>query len=159
MGAEENKEILRRLYQDVFCRGDREVLNEIVVPGFANHSVQRDGCQCRDDYWQVISQLRSAVPDLEISVEDQVADEEKVACRVTIRGTFVAPYAGILPTGEQIDLGGVSVFRLENGKVVEGWSHSDPLVGAGHVGHQGRRRLPLRRRPARAPRDDAGSPR
>jgi predicted ester cyclase len=139
MGAEENKAIVRRLYREVFCRGDEEALREIAVPEFANHSPQLDSCQCRDGYWEVISQLRAAVPDLEIRVEDEVAAEDKVACRVTVSGTFVTPYGGIFPTGGEIVLGGIAIFRLEGGRVVEGWSHSDPLVGSGHLEHRARR--------------------
>src|ERR687894_2263063 len=71
---------------------------------------------------------RSAFPDIRISIEDQIADRDKVVTRITIGGTYQREFRGIAPTGRKIELQGVTIFRFSpEGKVVETWDYYDQL--------------------------------
>ncbi len=70
---------------------------------------------------------RSAFPDLQATVEDQVAEGDKVASRFTFRGTHRGELAGIPPTGNQVEVTGIVISRIEGGKGAEDWSNYDAL--------------------------------
>jgi steroid delta-isomerase-like uncharacterized protein len=134
--ASENKAIVRRLYGEAFNRGDLVAFEEIVAPDFKNHGPSASDRQGRGAYWEAISKLRSALPDLDIRINDQLAEGDKVATRVTVHGTFRGEFAGMSPSDEPVILGGIAIFRLKDGRLIEGWSHSDPLIGFAHTEHE-----------------------
>jgi steroid delta-isomerase-like uncharacterized protein len=71
--------------------------------------------------------LRQAFPDLQIKIEDQIAERDKVVTRWTARGTHQGEFAGIPPTGKQVVMTGIDIDRIANGKLVECWTKSDDL--------------------------------
>jgi predicted ester cyclase len=77
-----------------------------------------------------IEPSRLAVPDLTYTVEDQIAEEDKVVTRYTAKGTHQGEFFGVGPTGKQIEMSGIQIDRFdENGKMVEEWPEYD-LLGA-----------------------------
>jgi len=68
-----------------------------------------------------------AFPDLERPVEDLVAEGDRVVARWTSSGTHKGDFQGIPPTGKHVETSGITIFRIENGKIVEEWSESDVL--------------------------------
>jgi predicted ester cyclase len=84
----------------------------------------------REGLKRQIAQLRTAFPDLDIAIEDSVAQEEKVVVRWCLQGTHKGPLPmfGIRePTSEEVTMTGISIFRFENGKIVEIWQEGDYL--------------------------------
>ena len=73
-----------------------------------------------------ISRLE-AFPDLSCTVEDIIAEGEKVAVRIIIRGTHLGMFRGLPATGKKIEMGGISIDRCAGGKIVEGWHYLDTL--------------------------------
>ena len=71
--------------------------------------------------------MRTAFPDLRISVEDQVAEGDKVVTRWRARGTHKGPFQGISPTGKRGEISGTIIDRIADGKIIECWSNSDDL--------------------------------
>jgi serine phosphatase RsbU (regulator of sigma subunit) len=75
-----------------------------------------------------VGEFRSAFPDLRLIIEEQIAEGDKVVSRGTIRGTHLREFRGMAPTGEEMEIPGMAVFRFsEEGKVVESWDSYDQL--------------------------------
>jgi predicted ester cyclase len=82
--------------------------------------------------------VRGAFPDLRLSIEEQVAEGDRVVTRVTFRGTHRGEFAGVAPTGREVAFAGTAVDRLADGKVVEMWHTANvhllmQQIGAGNV--------------------------
>ena len=81
-----------------------------------------------EDVKRFISEFRQAFPDFHTTIEEQIADGDKVVTRWTMRGTQQGEFRGIASTGEQITVRGIGIFRFsEEGKVVETWDNLDQL--------------------------------
>ncbi len=76
---------------------------------------------------QFVGSLRAAFPDLEITVDDQMSDGDKVVTRWTARGTHTGPFQGIPPTGRRGTMTGIDIDRVVGGKTIECWSSGDYL--------------------------------
>jgi serine phosphatase RsbU (regulator of sigma subunit) len=122
MSVEENKAIFRRYVEEVWNQGRLELADEI-FDRYISH--QPDGLSIErgpEDVKRFLGEFRQAFPDLHISIDDQIAEGDKVVSRGTIRGTHQGEFRGMAPTGKQIEERGFSVFRFsEEGKVVESW--------------------------------------
>jgi serine phosphatase RsbU (regulator of sigma subunit) len=128
VSAEENKAIFRRYVEEIAHQGNLEVADEIFDRYVAH---QPDGSTLErgpENVKRFQRQWRSAFPDIRISIEEQIAEGDKVVNRFTIRGTHQTEFRGMAPTGEEIELKGVTIFRFSpEGKVVETWDSYDQL--------------------------------
>ena len=70
---------------------------------------------------------RSGFPDIHITIEDEIAEGDKVLSRWTLRGTHKGEFAGTAPTGKHVTVTAMTLFRFEAGKIVEGWDYWDAL--------------------------------
>jgi predicted ester cyclase len=126
--AEENKAIFRRYVEVVQNQGNLEVADEI-FGRYISH--QADGATLErgpEDVKRFTEEYRSAFPDFRISIDDQIAEGDKVVSRVTIRGTHQRQFRDMAPTGKQVELKAVTIFRFsEEGKEVETWDSFDQL--------------------------------
>jgi len=128
MSAEENKALFRRYVEEGWAKGNVEVADEVFADRYVAH--QPDGfAQERgpEDVKQFLRQYREAFPDLQITIEDQIAEGEKVVTRWSSRGTHQGEFRGIGPTGNEVRLTGIGIFRFSDGKVVESWDNFDQL--------------------------------
>jgi steroid delta-isomerase-like uncharacterized protein len=125
---EENKAIFRRYIEEVFNQGNLEVADEI-FDRYLSH--QPDGSTFErgpEDVKRFNREFRSAFPDLRISIDEQIAEGDKVVTRVTFRGTHQRDFRGMAPTGKEVEIKGITIFRFsEKGKVVESWDSYDQL--------------------------------
>ena len=119
---EENKDLVRHVY-DLFNRRELEAAYELYESKCVFHMPHGDMSvkQC----WEYDSMLISAFPDLSLTIEDMVAEGDKVAYRVTARGTHLAEYMGIAATGKRIELIFADFVRILDGKWVEFWATFD----------------------------------
>jgi steroid delta-isomerase-like uncharacterized protein len=119
---DENKATFRRYIEEVWNKGRLELADEI-FDRYLSH--QADGLTLQrgpEDVKRFVGELRSAFPDFHISINDQIAEGDKVVVHATIRGTHQREFRGMAPTGKHIKERGFSVFRFsEEGKVVESW--------------------------------------
>jgi len=128
MSAEENKAILRREMVEVWNKGNLAVVDELVANNFVLHDPsQPTEVRGPEGLKQYVTAFRTAFPDLHITFEDQVAEGDKVATRITLRGTHKGELAGIPATGKQVTITSISIDRLEAGKFVETFVSSDTL--------------------------------
>jgi serine phosphatase RsbU (regulator of sigma subunit) len=125
---EENKASFRRYLEEAWNQGNLEVVDEI-FDRYLSH--QPDGSVLErgpEDVKRFVGEFRSAFPDLRISSEEQFAEGNRVVSHGTIRGTHQGEFRGMAPTGEEVAIEGMAVFRFsEEGKVVESWDSYDQL--------------------------------
>jgi len=124
--AEENKRTARRLVEEFFNAGDATRAAELYTRDYARHDPGTpDDVKGIDAITQVLTRYRSAFPDLHFIIEDMIGEGDKVMTRWTVTGTHQGNLQGIAPTGRQMKLTGISLYRLTDGKVAEEWTNWD----------------------------------
>jgi steroid delta-isomerase-like uncharacterized protein len=117
MSVEENKAIIRRLAEEGWPNPD--ILREFIDTDVAMHGPQPDGLEA---YKQGMSAFVAGIPDCSWTVDDLIAEGDKVVIRWTHRGTHTEELWGIPPTSKQVTIEGVTTHRIADGKVVEVWN-------------------------------------
>ncbi len=126
MSTEENKALSRRLIEEVWNQGNLAVIDELTAPNYVDHD-PTGPIQGPEGMKQFVSMYLTAYPDTHFTIEDQIAEGDRVVTRWTARGTHKGPLMGIPPTGKQVTVAGISIDRVVNGKLVEDWSSYDAL--------------------------------
>ena len=126
MSAEENKALVLRFFEEAWVNFNAAALDELVSLDYVEHAGVPGGRPSgREDLKRLIGMYRVAFPDLESTIEDILAEGDRVAYRWTARGTHLGEWAGIPPTGNHIWARGVTMYRIAGGKLAEGWSSVD----------------------------------
>jgi serine phosphatase RsbU (regulator of sigma subunit) len=126
--AKENKAIFRRYAEEVGNQHNFEIVDEIFERYIAHQPDGSTLVRGPEDVKRFQEEYHSAFPNFHISIEDQIAEGDKVVSRYTIRGIHQRAFKGMAPTGKQIELKGVTIFRFSpEGKVVETWDSYDQL--------------------------------
>jgi len=125
MSAEENMALVRRWFAET-DRGNLGVVDELLPPDYLDHNPPIPGLPPgREGVRQANLVARAAFPDVVHVIEEQVAEGDKVMTRVLTRATFLGEFLGYAPTGKVIEVRGVAVHRIANGKLVEHWAQAD----------------------------------
>jgi len=126
--SEQNKNAVRRLFEEVWNKGNPQVADELFAPTYAHHdSSTPDVGRGPESEKRRATLYRTAFPDLRLTIEDIIAEGDTVMARWSCRGTHKGDLSGIAPTGRQFTISGVSIARFAGGKVVEGWVNWDAL--------------------------------
>jgi steroid delta-isomerase-like uncharacterized protein len=133
MSTEENKKIVRRFFELGPSQGNMAAARELLADNFALHVPlpAAPGIQGISD---VVTTCRAAFEHLSVTVEDTVAEGDKVAARFTARGIHKGDFMGLPPTGKPITMTGIEIFRIENGKIAELWGEANLLGLMGQLG-------------------------
>jgi steroid delta-isomerase-like uncharacterized protein len=126
VAVEANKVLVRRFVEEVIGRGELEAVEELVAADYAYHAPGME-VGGREGVKQLFAMLRGAFPDWRESVEDLIAEGDKVVFRVTGRGTHQGAFMGIPPTGRPVTVAGTDVVHIRDGKIVEHWANFDQL--------------------------------
>ena len=119
----ENKAVVRRLFQEVWNRGNLDVAEELFAPDYVNHSRQPAGFPPGvRGLKQLVSSVRGSFPDFQMTLEDLIAEEDKVVARWTTRRTDKRLPAGTHPGKTVTEIG---IFRIAGCKIAESWVTSD----------------------------------
>ena len=132
MATNENLETFRRVIELGFNEGKLNELDKIVSTEFVEH--QFLGESGPRGLKSLIGQLRTAFPDLKMTIEDSAVSGEKVWVRLRCQGTHNGPLMGIAPTGRKIDTSALEVCRFEKGKLVEHWGVPDRFAAMSQLG-------------------------
>lgn len=125
--TEENKASVRRFF-DAFQTNDQVALKELLAPDLVAHLPGDPGPLNREAFLEVVGRWNAAFSDLRFTVEDQIAEGGTVATRATLRGVHSrADFAGVQPTGKQIEVNLVTIEHLAAGRIVERWVTLDIL--------------------------------
>jgi steroid delta-isomerase-like uncharacterized protein len=126
--SEENKAVVRRQEEELFTRGNLDAADEIYAPGYVGHDPSNsEDIRGLEAAKQAAADYRRAFPDLRVTVEDLIAEGDKVVARLRFRGTHRGELDGIAPTGRRVDCSGIVVSRMEGGKIAEDWANFDDL--------------------------------
>ena len=128
---EENKEVVRGLYEESSnIQGDLEkipaIIDKFISPEFVNHTLYGDfSFDMLAQNWQI---GHTAFPDIQIEIQDIIAEGDKVVVRTITTETHKGYFVNIPPTGKKISTSATVILRVDNGKIQEEWSMSDTLV-------------------------------
>ena len=125
--TEANKALARRFIEEVANRGNLAVADELFGPDFETRDAVVPTVPGPEGVKQVFRAARAAFPDFHETVEDVLADEDRVMVRWSTRGTHQGPFAGIAPTGKTVEWRGVFILRVKDGRFVEMWQVHDTL--------------------------------
>ena len=118
--GEENREVVRRYYEQVWNELNLDVVDELVAPDYQPGGPEGEK--------RLITGAHTSFPDIRFTVDDlMVAEGDSVIVRWTAQGTHGGRFRGIAPTGAQVSWSGISIYRLAGGRLIAGWSRSDQL--------------------------------
>lgn len=133
---EQNKQVLRRFTEEIWNKGKLDQLDEFVAPNHMNHPAASapdlgQGIQAQG---QLVSLYRTAFPDAKLTIEDQIAEGDRVVTRWTATGTHRGELFGMPATGKPVKVTGIFIDRLADGKIAESWGEYDALGMMQQVG-------------------------
>jgi steroid delta-isomerase-like uncharacterized protein len=125
---EQNNDIARKFFDTAWNEG--ELLEDIIAPDAVDHStvggkekLERGPASFR----QIVTMFRSAMPDIHLTVEDEIYADDKVVHRWHLTGNDTGGVMGMPPSGKQLTFTGMTIVRFEDGKIVERWANVDEL--------------------------------
>ncbi len=127
MSAEDNKALVRRFVDEVQSGGNIDLIDEVCSPGFVNHSAPPGIRADREGLKILTAMFRGAFPDSHFTIEDMVAEGDKVVTRKTFHGTHEGEFMGMPPSGRVVSMGLIDIVRVSDGRVVEHWAMGDSL--------------------------------
>jgi len=123
-----NSAIARRFFDEVFSKGKLDLVDELFATDYFGHpSGNEDANRGPQGVKAYVGALREGVSDLSVTIEDQVADRNKVVTRWTAQRTHDGELMGIPPTGRSAAVTGITIQRLQDGRVVEAWTNWDVM--------------------------------
>ena len=127
MLTEANKASVRRFYDEAFNKKNRAAIDEFIDPNQVDHAAPPGTPGGLAGAKQTIGMYLTAFPDLHFTVEDMIADGDKLVARLTVRGTQQGAFMGIPPTGKHVTVTAIDISRMAGGKSVEHWIEMDTL--------------------------------
>lgn len=128
MSTEQNKALVRRLMEEVFNRGNINLVDELFASDFVEREELPPGLPPgREAVKQLLTMFRSAFPDFKVTIDDVIAEGDKVVVRSTWSGTHKGEFMGIPPTSKSVSFGVFDTMRIAGGKFVEHWGQMDTM--------------------------------
>lgn len=129
MDTEKNKTLARRFFAEVANAGRLDRAAELMAPDYRHHDpgLPPELQESRDAYVSHFPMYTAAFPDMGIVVDDVVAEGDRVAIRWTLTGTHNGELMGIPPSGKKVTCPAITIQRIADGKIVEGWTNFDAL--------------------------------
>ncbi len=127
MSTEDNKALMSRFLEEVFNKKKLAALDEFIAPNQVDHTLPPFLPTTPEGTKQAINIFLKAFPDVHLTVEDMIAEGDKVVTRYTSRGTQKGVFMGIPPTGKQITISSIIIARIADGKIVEEWGLDDQM--------------------------------
>ena len=121
----ENKAIVNHFGEQVWNRGNLEAIDDLVAVDFVGYGPGRRVTRGPEALKQIVTRMRAAFPDLNFTVEDEIAEGDKVVTRWTGTGTHQGEWRGVAPTGKQVSFAGIAIRRITGGKIAERWVNAD----------------------------------
>lgn len=126
--SEANKNVVRRLFEEVWNNGNLPVADQLFAPNYVHHDASTPEVGLGPDSEKKrVTLYRTAFPDLRLTAEEIIAEGETVVARWSCRGTHKGDLSGIAPTGKQFTISGVTIVRFSSGKMAEGFVNWDSL--------------------------------
>jgi steroid delta-isomerase-like uncharacterized protein len=127
MSTETNLTLVRRFVEEAQTRHNLAAVDDYMSPDFVDHSAPPGLPPDREGVKMQFTMFFTALPDLQAIIHDQVADENKVVTRKTLRGTHQGDLMGIPPTGKTVDIEVIDILAVTDGKITDHWNLVDQL--------------------------------
>jgi steroid delta-isomerase-like uncharacterized protein len=132
---DDNRKLILHFYEEAVNKRRLEAIDEVVSPDLVFHSAaDPEPFRGPDGFRAFFERALATFPDLRVTVEDVVADEDKIAVRVTLVGTHLGEFQGIPPSGNRITMSEHVIGHLQNGKFTEIWQQFDSVGGLQQMG-------------------------
>jgi steroid delta-isomerase-like uncharacterized protein len=122
-----NKALVAEFIDALFTEGELDAVDCYLAPGFVNHDPFPGFARDREGMRQTALVFRQAFPDWHAGQQAHIAEGDLVAERFTARGTHQGELLGVPPTGREVSLVGINIFRIQDGQLVERWGRTDDL--------------------------------
>jgi predicted ester cyclase len=122
-----SKDLVRRLVRDVFNGERPQTADEVLAPAFVNHNALPGTPPGPEGTKRANAAIRQAFPDWSESIESLIAEDDRVVLYAIGRGTQQGEFMGIAPTGRHVEVGGIAIFRILDGRIIEQWGVVDML--------------------------------
>ena len=126
MSTEQNKAIVRRVFDEIVNKGRMSAADELLAADYVNHNFPAPAPGA-EGFKLVTTMFRTAFPDIVVTLEDELAEGDKVVTRGRFEGTHKGEFMGIPATGRRVSIKYLDIWRLENGKCKENWVQMDLL--------------------------------
>ena len=128
--SEENKALVRRWFEEVWNQGRSDAIEELLAPGCIVHGLSEDAespLRGSEDFKPFHATFRGAFPDIEVVVEDIIAEGDLVAVRCVVRGRHTGDHLGCAASNTAVTFTGMAMARITDSKIVEAWNNFDFL--------------------------------
>ncbi len=125
--TDSTRTLVRQAYDEMFNQGNLAAVDKYIAADYVEHQMMPGQPAGTEGFKQMLTTLRTAFPDLHITIEDMLVDGDKVAVRSTLRGTQKGELMGTAPTGKSVTVTGIDILRMKDGKAVEHWGNEDDL--------------------------------
>jgi predicted ester cyclase len=128
MSTKDNKALIRRFFEEVYTQKNLAAIEELIAPNHIDHSASALGSPAGPEgSRQLIGMMLMAFPDLHVTIEDMIAEGDKVVVRMTMHGTQQGALGSIPPTRKQVALSTIDIVRIAGGQIAEEWGIDDRL--------------------------------
>lgn len=127
MSTQDLKATARRYIEEVWNDGNLALIDEMFAPDYINHAPSIGQMAGPEGIKQLIASFRNAAPDLRLTIDDMLAEGDRVVTRWTAQGTHQGELMGVPPTGKRITVTAIVIDRIADGRIVEHWSGRDDL--------------------------------
>lgn len=127
MSTENNKALIHRFYEEVFNKRNLAALDDFYAPDHVDHTLPPGLPVSPEGTRQAIAVTLAGFPDLHVTIEDMIAEGDRVVTRFTTHGTQQGVFGSIPPTGKQVAVSTIEITRIANGKIAEDWGLDDRL--------------------------------
>jgi steroid delta-isomerase-like uncharacterized protein len=117
-----NKALIHRVFEEIIPAGDQAAMRDVMAPDFLDHDPLPGQPAGAAGGEYVVSTMHTAHPDLRFTIEELVAEADRVVIRWTLRGTNTGPMLGRPPSGQAVEFAAIVIFRIANGKIAERWA-------------------------------------
>ena len=124
----ESREVMHRWFEEVWNKGREEAIDEMFAPeGVAHGLVDEHGEELRGpaSFKPFFHKFREAFPDIQVTVEDCIAEGDRVAARCHVRATHAGDSLGVAATNNPVEFDGLCIIRVRDGQIVEAWNNFD----------------------------------
>jgi steroid delta-isomerase-like uncharacterized protein len=121
-----NKALIHRVFEEIIPAGDQAAMRDVMAPDFLDHDPLPGQPAGAAGGEYVVSTMHTAHPDLRFTIEELVAEADRVVIRWTLRGTNTGPMLGRPPSGQAVEFAAIVIFRIANGKIAERWAGWKP---------------------------------
>jgi steroid delta-isomerase-like uncharacterized protein len=125
--SEENKALARQFNEEVWNNKNLDAINELMADGVVDHDIPPGLPSGADGVKALVGMYVKAFPDVKITIDDLVAEGDRVVSRWTATGTHNGELMGIPATGKQVTVTGIDISRYSGGKIVEHWGELDQM--------------------------------